>query len=394
MRNNNVISLNDLVSNSQLYRPIDDQGRIEAFIKPLGSENHGSNMMEMPNGDLVCVWFGGDKEGANNVNIVMSRLTPTADRWSEPETISDDPLRADQNPLLFVTPSGEVWLLYASQRSQGHGDPEWEKKIASGEMTGIHWMQWTSVIRRRISKDNGVTWSETTDLFPTEGSFCRNRMIILSNGDWLLPMYYSKKGGEGLYGSDTSAVQISSDNGATWTEVEIPNSKGRVHPTVVQAVDGELICLMRSRSADRIYISRSKDLGRHWTNAERTELPNNNASIQARTLLSGVIALVYNNISLSDKSEGAIWSHKRYPLTIALSEDNGKTWPIMRHIDTGDGFAGEANKDLNRDLAYPCVYQTPDGQIHVSYSFKGRECIKYVAFDEGWIRSGRTKIFG
>ena len=213
---NKILDIGALVNKGQLFRPDGDRDRIEAYLPPMGLENHGANLMEMPNGDLLCVWFGGDKEGANNVSIAVSRLNAGTTQWTAPQFISDDPLRADQNPILFLTPQNELWLLYPSQQSQGHGDPRWEEKISSGKMKGIHWMQWTSVIQKRVSTDLGYTWGTLETMLPTPGSFCRNRVEVLSNGDWLLPMYYSKKEGEGLYGNDNSVVQISGDQGKTW----------------------------------------------------------------------------------------------------------------------------------------------------------------------------------
>jgi len=79
-------------------------------------------------------------------------------------------------------------------------------------------------------------------------------------------------------------------------------------------------------------------------------------------------------------------------LTIALSEDEGRTWPYMRHLDTSDGFFGQANKGLNRSLAYPSIMQSRDGCIHISYSFSDRQCIKYVRIQEEWIRNSRGRF--
>lgn len=388
-----ILDLRQFVKEGQLYKPVGDDARIEAFLPPMGAENHGSNVIELPNGDLACVWFGGDKEGANNVNIVFSRLPKGALQWTTPAFLSNDPERSDQNPIIFVTPTSELWLMYASQMSSGRGPSSWEEKINNKEVRGIHWMQWTSVIQRRISKDNGETWGPVETLFDTPGSFCRNRMLVLSNGDWLFPMYYSRRDSEGVYGNDVSVMKISKDQGNSWTEHPIPNSQGRVHPTVVELGEGRLVCFFRSRSADRIYTSHSEDFGQNWSNAIRTELPNNNASIQAVKLESGKIALAFNYLSVNDDPTKTIWPPDRYPLTIALSEDEGKTWPYMRHLDTGDGFFGPLNIHLNRCLAYPSIFQSKDKSIHVAYSYLGRQCIKYVRFDEEWIRGNRSRMY-
>ena len=58
MATNQILDIGQLVSNGQLFRPDTDRDRIEAYLPPMGRENHGSNLMELPNGDLLCVWFG------------------------------------------------------------------------------------------------------------------------------------------------------------------------------------------------------------------------------------------------------------------------------------------------------------------------------------------------
>ena len=96
--------------------------------------------------------------------------------------------------------------------------------------------------------------------------------------------------------------------------------------------------------------------------------------------------MVFNHFSANDDPDVAVWPTCRYPLTMALSEDGGRTWPHMRHIDPGDGFFGTENEPLNRVCAYPTLVQGPGDAIHVAYSYRGRQCIKYVHVTEDWIR--------
>src|SRR5215212_7589382 len=181
-------------------------------------------------------------------------------------------------------------------------------------------MQWTSGVRRRESTDGGWSWREVETFGDKPGSFCRHPPTVLSNGDWLFPMYYSLQEGT-LHGNDHSVVRISEDEGQSWSEYPVPNSKGRVHPSVVELEEGRLVAFFRSRAADRIYLSRSEDYGRTWIAPERTPLPNNNASIQAVKLASGNIAIIFNNISINDDdSTKSLWLRERYPVTVAISE--------------------------------------------------------------------------
>ncbi len=385
------MDLKRLVVDGRLFRSPYDAARIEAFIPRAGNENHAANLLELPNGDLLCVWFAGTREGISDVRIAMARLPAGAAQWSEPVWVSEDHTRSEQNPVLFLTPEGRVWVFYTAQETRGGTKEEWLAKVAASQAEGDYAMQWTAVIRRRVSEDNGHSWGPVEVLFDKPSSFCRQPILVMSNGEWLLSMYYSLPAFR--HADDYTAMQISADGGATWHEYAVPGSRGRVHASVLELDPGRLIAFFRSRAADRIYVSLSGDYGRAWTPPERTALPNNNGSIQAIKLTSGHIALIFNNYSANEVPDATVWPRRRYPVTVSISEDGGQTWPFMRNLDWGDDFWGEANQQLNRRLGYPCLMQTRDGMIHAAYSYRGRQCIKYVRFDEEWIRGKLEYVY-
>lgn len=375
-----ILDLKQLVVDGTVFRSPYDAQRVEAFIPRMGLGNHAANLLELPNGDMLCVWFAGTMEGVSDINVALSRLPFGSRQWEQPVWVSQDPTRSEQNPVLFLTPDGELWLLYTAQEAGEATGEAWNQR-ASGDA----WRQWTAVIRRRISSDLGRTWGPVEVFSETPGSFCRNPLVVLDNGDWLFPMYYSVNAPG--HGEDYSVVRISTDRGATWQEYPVPESRGRVHPSVVDLGRGQLVAFFRSRAADRIYRSQSTDYGRTWTIPTQTTLPNNNASIQAHKLSSGAIALVFNKTSARGADPGVtVWPNQRYPVTIALSDDGGLTWPYQRHLDISDGFAGEVNESFNRRCAYPSVVQAEGGALHVAYSYRGRQCIKYVRVTEAWVR--------
>src|SRR6218665_683488 len=88
-----------------------------AFLPSPCIQNHAANLAFLADGTLTCVWFGGTMEGMGDISVYISRLAPGADTWSEPEKLSDDPAKSEQNPLIFTAPDGKIWLLYTSQTS-------------------------------------------------------------------------------------------------------------------------------------------------------------------------------------------------------------------------------------------------------------------------------------
>lgn len=368
-----------------------DPARIEAFIPTPCVQNHAAFLMPLPGGDLGCVWFGGTQEGVPDISVHFSRLAPGADRWSEAVKLSDDPTRSEQNPLLFPLPDGRLWLL-------------WTAQVAGNQDTAI--------VRRRVSADGGRTWGPIETMLgeqPGFGTFIRQPIIVTDSGDWLLPIWRCTKPPVGAWTGDldTSSVMISTDQGRTWTEHAVPGSTGCVHMNIVDLGQGRLVAFYRSRWADFIHASRSNDGGRTWSAPEPTELPNNNSSIQAVRLANGHLAMVFNEssrenatdrrMSLYDDLGGeavapitersAFWGAPRAPMTLAISEDEGRTWPHRRNLEVGDGFCMTNNsKDrLNREFSYPSIVQTPDGALHIAYTY-WRQAIKYVRVTEDWAR--------
>lgn len=375
------------IENGRLFHHYEDDDMVVAHIPTICAANHASNLIELNNGDIICTWFAGSEEGSNDIKIYMSRLKKGETKWGEPVRLSDDYTRSEQNPQLFQACDGKLWLFHTAQDSRGCSKKEWETRRENNEATGEFIMQHTAFIRYCISEDNGYTWGPKRVLFEKPGAFCRQRMIVMSNGEWLMPIWYSVLDSEQLqWGSDYSVVKISTDEGETWEEYPIPNSKSRVHANVMEMEPGRLTAFLRSRSADRIYVSYSQDYGRTWTEPARTILPNNNSSIQAIKLAGGNIAMIFNNVSAGDDPDRTMWPGERRPVTVAISEDGGETWPYMRDVETGENFCGEKNRDCNSRFEYPSILQSTDGYIHISYSFSNRKCIKYLRVSEEWVR--------
>ena len=372
------IKLNTLEENGKLYyNPLLDS--VEALIPNNPYKScHAADLLELANGDLLCCWFAGSDEGNADISIVLSRLRAGESTWSEPIKISDDPERSEQNPSLFLAPDGEIWVMYTAQEARKPGlDPKFN-------------LQYTAEIRCRKSADNGYTWGPRMTVFSREGSFCRQKIQILSNGRWIFGNWICFSD-DTRNGSDITVMQISDDQGKTWRSVEVPESRGKVHANIVELMPGKLTALFRSRFADCIYISVSEDNGDTWTAPVKTELPNNNSSISAVKLSKGALAVIYNPVSFNDDVTRTVWPGRRSPVTIALSEDGGITWPYRRVVEPGEGFCGIWNDCNNRNYEYPVMMQGSDGKIHVAYSWGSRKCMKYVCVDENWIRGSKKE---
>ncbi len=346
---------------------------VEALIPNPFTSCHAADLLELPNGDVLCCWFAGSDEGNADISIALSRLNAGESQWTTPVIISDDSTRSEQNPSLFLAPNGEVWVMYTAQTAR---TPE----------TPVNFnLQYTAEIRRKISTDNGYTWGKTEAMFTRSGSFCRQKIQVLSSGRWIFGNWICFPDNT-RNGSDITVFQLSDDQGKTWRTVEMPNSAGRVHANVLEFAPGKLVCLLRSRFADNVYRSFSEDNGETWSEPVRTILRNNNSSISAIQLQSGAIGLIYNDVSFNTDTSRTVWPRQRCPVTLAISEDGGVTWPWRRVVEPGEGFVGPWNDVNNRRYEYPVMMQGADGAIHCAYSWGTRKQVKYVVVTEAWIR--------
>lgn len=406
---------------SNAYSSITPDGAVKhadgadfAYLPAPTVQSHAANLLTLPDGRLGCVWFGGTQEGVPDISIWFSTLEPGSTQWSPAEQLSDDSTRSEQNPILFAAPDSQLWLLYTAQKA-GNQD--------------------TAEVRRRTSTDSGRTWGEVETLFPaneTGGVFVRQLPVVLPSGRLIIPIFrcITTPGEKWVGNSDDSAVMISDDGGASWSEHVLPGSLGCVHMNIQPVADGSLLALFRSRWADSIYESRSTDDGTTWSEPVPTELPNNNSSIQFTALADGRLALVYNHsraeenterrLSLYDEIDDdglaaeqgqltepavpaggavpgdgaerrAFWGTPRSPMTLAISEDSGRSWPIRRNLDVGDGYclSNNSRDGLNREYSYPSVHQGPDGALNIAYTYF-RQAIKYVRVDPQWAYEGST----
>lgn len=367
---------------------------IRSFLPVITPQTHASNLLLLRNGDLLCAWFGGSQEGKPDISIYTSRLVKGSDSWQDAEQMTFDPTRSEQNPVLSELPSGDLWLTYTSQRA-GNQD--------------------SAVVKRRMSKNGGKSWSEPDVLFADQGTFIRQPMVYLDNNVWAVPIFKcrTEPGTRWVGHDDISAVRFTKDQGTTWNEIEVPDSVGAVHMQIRRLKGGSYLAMYRSRWADHIYASRSED-GLDWTRPQPLSLKNPNSGICFDVQPSGRIVLLYNDSSCEDavgRREGlyddvaeegderrnqaskhagreAFWGAPRAPLRMGWSDDEGKTWK-SRVVQEGDGFCLTNNSEqkLNRELSYPSIAVEGDGIVHLAFTF-WRQGIKYVRLGQDFFVDG------
>ena len=173
------------------------------------AECHASTILHLQNGEFMGAWFGGQKEGTDDVGIWLVKGKPG--NWTMPVEVAKIREDAHWNPVLFQAPEGRVFLYF----KVGKKIPSWETWV-------------------KTSDDNGQTWSEVTltDLpNPNSGTDA----VTLKDGRHLLVYNHTPKG--------RSPLNVAlSDDGKTWKLVATLESEPGEYsyPAVIQTKDGQI----------------------------------------------------------------------------------------------------------------------------------------------------------
>ncbi len=312
---------------------------------------HASTVLPLDNGEVMVAWFGGKHEKNPDVEIYVS-VRSAAGEWSKPVVVSDNDNVAHWNPVLYKRQNGEIILYF----KYGAEIPTWITKYV-------------------ISKDNGKTWSEPRVL--VEGDVggrgpVKDKCLRLSDGTLLAPA--STEGGKWL-----CFIDRSDDDGLAWERTEYfaqPKyhglNVGLIQPTLWESAPGTVHCFMRS-NAGAIYRSDSGDYGKTWSKPRRTRLPNNNSGIDCARDDSGRLWLLYNPV-------GVNWG-VRYPLMLACSDNNGKSFEPILNCEPGFKCAPavldpkkKQSKQAGGEFSYPAIVYEGD-KLYVSYTYNRKQIV-------------------
>jgi predicted neuraminidase len=335
--------------------------RQDGWVSPPGHATsvHSSALCALPSGDLLSVWYGGSREGAADVALFTSRLPAGAREWTAPVVVVDRAMAQSEleravrkigNAIIFPDRLGRVWMVYVS--------------VALGGWSG-------SSLNVKTSRDDGRTWSESRRLtlnpFLNLSTLVRNKPILAADGRIGLPVYHELafKFPQMLWltpGEDEGVKEYRIRN--------LPAKHGLIQPALAALGEGRVMMVLRDRSrARRMRTAYSSDNGWTWSDPVDSALPNPDSALDVLRLRDGRLLLVYNHAASG-----------RDNLRLAVSADAGRTWRPGPLIEAAAA----------REYSYPFLLETPDGLIHLSYTWE-RERIKHITFNLAWLDQGTAR---
>lgn len=323
---------------------------------------------------------GGD---SGNIDLVLKRSVDSGETWSEIVVVWDDGANTCGNPCPVVDETtGRIWLLLTWNRGEDHG-----RDLHAGKATG------TRRVFKTYSDDEGRTWAEPVEITSStkDASWWwyatgpgvgiqlkagphKGRLVVPC--DHTAPGYY--------FGSHTI---YSDDHGATWER------SGVIEPgcnecQVVELSDGRLMMNMRSQESSAAgqgpktrtgyrRIAFSSDGGETW-GAPGYDATLGDPVCQAPLIrfgkggLEGGGPLLFANPSPEISAKRG----KRVNMTVRMSTDDGKTWPVARSVHEGPS-------------AYSGLTTLPNGQVGLFYE-RGKkssyETIVLARFGLEWLK--------
>lgn len=341
----------------------EQQAKLSSFkMMPVPTKAvHSATSVELRNGNLLAMWYGGSREGHVDVALYSAEFNTSKQVWSEPKKVLDRYNAANDlnryikkigNPVLIKHPQGPLVLVYVSVSLAG-------------------WA--TSQLNMALSYDDGQTWHASkrlvTSPFINISTLVKNDGVIYQDGTIGITAYHE------LLGEFSEMVRVTLD-GEMVEKYRMTRGKNTIQPTLIVKNEKEAFALMRdsSRSIQRAHYADTQDGGKTWGEFEALDVQNSNSAVfifNDKKLRSW---MVYNDQTRD-------MEHSRNNLVLAVSNDEGKTWKNVYYFENK-----ELNQDLAEKFAYPWVEPTTNGEYHLFYTWSRKE-IKHTVFNDAWLET-------
>ncbi|MEV5680532.1 MULTISPECIES: exo-alpha-sialidase [unclassified Streptomyces] len=300
-----------------------------------------------------------------NISIVLRRSTDGGVTWQSQQVVRKEaaPKGFGDPSLLVDRTTGRIFLFYAAGVNQGFfgsatGNDESDPDVLQADYS--------------YSDDDGATWTHRritqqiknpawAGMFAASGEGIQLRRGAYKGR--LIQQYAIRNNG-----ANYAVSAYSDDHGATW-RMGNPVGPGGDENKTVELSDGRI--MLNNRSKPYRTIAYSTDGGVNYTPfTQDTGLtdPANNAS---------VIRYAPDAPASDPQSSWLLFSNTddasaRRNLTVKMSCDNGKTWPISKVLDAGAA-------------AYSTLTKLPGERVGLLYERADYQHITYASFDLKWL---------
>jgi len=327
------------------------------------------SLLAAPGGALLAFCEGRryGEDDAGEIDLLQRRSLDGGRTWSAPSVTADDGGNTCGNPCPVVDrDTGTIFMLM----TWNLGDDS-EKAIIGGSSRG------SRTVHVCRSQDGGASWSRPVDITRavkrkdwTWYATGPGTGIQTASGRLVIPCDHVEAGTE-RHGSH---VILSDDHGATWRLGGVVPQGNVNECAVVETADGRLVLNMRNRRSNLQHraVSTSLDGGETWSAVSHDPaLPE--PRCQAGLRAAAAFGAAGDSVLFSNPADTA----ERQALTVRLSRDGTRTWPVGRLLHAGPS-------------AYSCLEFLQDGTIGCLYERGEPDAspygeIRLALFDMDWL---------
>jgi sialidase-1 len=356
-------------------------------------------------GDLLayCEARKTGKSDWDTIDIMLRRSVDNGRTWGGPRKIADVEGPKSKN-------------LVALEKKQANPDDVTYNNpvaIADHKTGAVHFLFCLEYARcfYMTSDDDGATFTKPVEITSTFEGF-RSRYdwrviatgpghgIQLKNGRLIVPVWLSLGTQGNGHGPSVTSVIYSDDHGRTWRAGEIigldtPDLISPNETVAAQLADGRVLFNMRSPSqANRRAISFSRDGATGWSKAvfdQQLMEPICMASIvrlseKPKSDRNRIIFANPDNLTRADGRDTPGLRRDRKNLTVKLSYDEARTWPVSKALEPGP--SAYSDLAVGRDGTIFCFYEAAgaDGKL----SSSGR--LTLARFNLEWLTDGKDRL--
>lgn len=372
-----LVASEGLTSTQQLYST-------DVFVSGIdGYHTYRIPALLTTNKGTLLAFCEGRKTGrsdSGDIDLLLKRSKDNGKTWSSRKIIWDDEKNTCGNPCpVQDLQTGTIWLLMTWNRGD---DKESQIKKNTGKDTRRVWIS--------HSDNDGLTWSEPIEITSTtkrpEWRWYATGPgvgIQLQKGPWkgrmVIPCDHSIVSKDDPDGYNSHVI-LSDDHGKTWYIGGVITPKVN-ECQVVELDNGDLMINMRNydRSKTSRAIATSTDGGMTFSKVTHDPVlvePICQASFLRYTLRSknDRNRLLFSNPAHAKTGD-------RRDMTIRLSYDQGKSWPVSKLLHPGPS-------------AYSCLTILNNGNISCLYEAGQKspyEKIVFSSFNLDWLTDGSEK---
>ncbi|HEY2573732.1 MAG TPA: sialidase family protein [Verrucomicrobiaceae bacterium] len=352
----------------------------------------------------VLAWCEGRQKGGDwdQIEILLRRSTDGGKTFSEPRSIANVPGPKTKNPFALRI------------KNVNPNDVTYNNPVMIADRDGtVHFLFCLEYMRcfYARSTDDGVTFSTPVEITPVFESFRKSydwkvlatgpdHGIRLKNGRLVVPVWLSTATGGNAHRPSVAATIYSDDSGKTWHagEIAVPCTDEWINPNetvAIELADGRVMLNSRSESkAHRRLVTTSPDGATGWSQPQFDNALLEPICMGSVVRMSGGAngseknRILFSNPDNLSKADGKVEPGKnrdRKNISVKLSYDEGKTWPVNKPVEPG--WSAYSDIAVNQDGEILCFY----GRSATKPNFAG-EFLTLARFNLEWLTEGKDSL--